>query len=75
MLHKTEIAERDILRQALEAQVNEYLSSGGKIDVRPTGETRLVDGMRNRETQERISRAVEQERRAHELRFEREGYA
>lgn len=75
MLHKTDITQRETLRQALEAQVNEYLSRGGQIRVRPPGESAIPEkfplGMRNRQDQ----KAYEYELRARAARFEGEGYA
>lgn len=74
MIHKTEISERDSLRQALEAQVNEYLSRGGRISVLQPGESAIPEkfplGMRNRQDQ----KAYEYEMRARAARFEGEGY-
>lgn len=75
MLHKTEIAQREPLRQELEAHVNEYLSRGGQISVIPPGESTLPDefalGMRNRQDQ----RGAEYEMRARVARFYGGGYA
>lgn len=75
MLQKTEIAERDALRQSLESQVTEFLSRGGRISVRPPGESAIPEkfplGMRNRKDQ----KAYEYEMRARAARFEGEGYA
>lgn len=74
MLHKTDITEREALRQAPEAQVNEHLSRGGQISVIPPGESAILDkfplGMRNLKNQ----KAHEYEMRARAARFEREGY-
>lgn len=75
MLHKTDIADRDTLRQALESQVTEFLSRGGHISVCSPGESAIPDkfplGMRSRQDQ----KAYEYEMRARAARFEGEGYA
>lgn len=75
MLHKTEITQRETLRQALESQVTEFLSRGGRISVLQPGESAIPEkfplGMRNRQDQ----KAYEYEMRARAARFEREGYA
>lgn len=75
MLHKTDIAERDTLRQSLESQVTEFLSRGGHINVLPPGESAIPEkfplGMRNRQDQ----KAYEYEMRSRAARFEGEGYA
>lgn len=75
MLHKTEIAQREPLRQEIEAHVNEYLSRGGQISVFPPGESAIPDefelGIRNRQAQ----KGYEYEMRARVARFYGGGYA
>lgn len=64
MLNKAYIEQRAEHRQEIERQVTEFLSRGGKIDVRQPGESSFVEGPCNCET-----RTAEQARRAHVVRF------
>lgn len=64
MLNKSYIEQRAEQRLEIERQVSEFLSRGGKIDVRQPGESSFVEGPSNCET-----RSAEQARRAHVMRF------
>lgn len=74
MLNKAYIEQRAEHRQEIERQVSEFLSRGGKIDVRQPGESAIPEkvelGMRNGQ----YKKSHEYAMRAEAARFEGEGY-